>query len=694
MNKIRITLDPGHAKDYNRGSVSTYYESNRMYELALKLKGLLENYKIFEVYVTKSKLDCCPSLAERGNMAIKNGSRMFISLHSNACGTPSVYRTIVYQSVKRKDTDSFVQKMITAIANTFKKYGQGKEGEIVHNKTSSGADYYGVLRNATLSDGVEYAFLIEHDFHTNKEACVIMDNEKFWDECAVAEAKCIYDELKKLYIPDNLTTVVGKSTATLNVRTGPGLNYQRLGSFNKGDSVKVYSKNGAWYKVLWNGCAAWVSSSYVSLETNMVPNDETVDFSPPSQTPAIEIEPTPENVCATYLIMPTASMSGKVVTNVLNVRSGPDTSYRVIDTLTSGTLVGIHASQTGGENSLLKNWYYITYGTDEKHGFVCSDYVENQTETLPTAIVNANVGLNYRTGPSTTYEKVGCLPYGTRVYTLGVDSKNPTWMKIILSPTSNEVFYVSKAYLTAQVQTDSNDKVNVSVYIDCQYGKTIKDVAVRSMPSTSGRKISSLKANTIVCISNTVSDTSNSTKWLQIINGATYGYIDEAYVDIIYKPTNKDIVYTAEMENLIFNELPQMSAEEWFCKTLSGTVTSPFGWRTHPISGNMQFHSGIDIGARSGTSIVTPIDGICIYNGYDDSCGNMIILLDEMGRQHRFLHMVSPGIFSVGEFAFAGETVGQVGTTGNSTGNHLHYEIRLAPWAANDVIDPAKFSFQ
>lgn len=710
-NKIIITLDPGHGKDYNRGVIKTYYESNAVYEAYLMLKKYLDRYKIFDVKTTKPVLDCCPSLAERGSMAIQNNSRMFISLHTNAA-SESVAYTVTFSSVKRKQTSAFTSKVNSAITAIMRKYsGVGNDNGVLHKATSSGTDYYGVLRNAVLQDCIQYVFLIEHAFHTNTPSCQALLSVECWDEMMKKLAEMIYEETKKYYIGDNVATYTGTTTAALNIRSDPSVDAVKLGIFSNGASIKIVSKLDGWYKILYHGCAAYVSSEYVKAPST-IPEDCAVDFQLPDTDESGEdvTPPTSEKeFLAQYGIdidhIPDEDDVGKVNTSAgLNVRSGPDVSYAKTDALAQGTLVGIYEVNPLYAIKDIGNWYYINYVASDKttkHGFVSRDYIDRIIDTTPIGEVNEPSGLNYRTGPGTGYPKAGVLVYGTRVYMLGSASEDPSWEKIrLLDTTDKMVYYVSSKYLTevaVDLPTNPDDLPNQKYFIksiaDCSYATAIASgIAIRSVPDSRGTKIGSTTKDEIYVVTETLSVSSKA--WAKVVCGANYGYIDMDYLNILVPAQQINEVETPQEIAELVEQIPELSVKEWFMQTLGATITSDYGERIHPITNVTSFHYGIDFGAAANTPIYTMIDGIVIVNTYDTSYGNYLVILDEMGRRHYFAHMKCKGVVEVGTFVSAGQMIGNVGTTGDSTGNHLHYEVRLAPWDRTSTIDPNSIAFQ
>jgi len=103
-------------------------------------------------------------------------------------------------------------------------------------------------------------------------------------------------------------------------------------------------------------------------------------------------------------------------------------------------------------------------------------------------------------------------------------------------------------------------------------------------------------------------------------------------------------------------------------------VSSPFGSRTHPISGRQEHHSGIDIPAPTGTRIIAAADGIVRTSGRLGGYGNTVIIDHGNGYRTLYAHN-SRNRVSVGQRVNAGDHIADVGSTGVSTGPHLHFEI-------------------
>lgn len=113
----------------------------------------------------------------------------------------------------------------------------------------------------------------------------------------------------------------------------------------------------------------------------------------------------------------------------------------------------------------------------------------------------------------------------------------------------------------------------------------------------------------------------------------------------------------------------------WPCPS-SKTITSNYGYRIHPIQGTKKLHTGMDIGAKTGADVIASASGTVIMSQYYGGYGNCIIIDHGGGVSTLYAHM-SKLIAKNGDTVAAGEPIGKVGSTGNSTGPHLHFEVRI-----------------
>ena len=110
---------------------------------------------------------------------------------------------------------------------------------------------------------------------------------------------------------------------------------------------------------------------------------------------------------------------------------------------------------------------------------------------------------------------------------------------------------------------------------------------------------------------------------------------------------------------------------------VKGVLTSRFGPRNHPILKTVRLHAGVDWAAPTGTPVVAAFDGVVSYAGPGGGYGNLLKITHTGGIETRYAHL-HKFVASQGQRVQAGETVGLVGTTGRSTGPHLHFELRRA----------------
>ncbi|MCC6436440.1 MAG: M23 family metallopeptidase [Acidimicrobiales bacterium] len=123
-----------------------------------------------------------------------------------------------------------------------------------------------------------------------------------------------------------------------------------------------------------------------------------------------------------------------------------------------------------------------------------------------------------------------------------------------------------------------------------------------------------------------------------------------------------------------------------FIYPADGPVTSPFGYRVHPILGYSRLHAGTDIGASYGSPIWASKGGEVILAGWNGGYGNCVIIAHEGGLSTLYGHMSELAV-SEGQRVGQGEVIGWVGSTGASTGPHLHFEV----WVGGSATDPMNF---
>jgi murein DD-endopeptidase MepM/ murein hydrolase activator NlpD len=146
------------------------------------------------------------------------------------------------------------------------------------------------------------------------------------------------------------------------------------------------------------------------------------------------------------------------------------------------------------------------------------------------------------------------------------------------------------------------------------------------------------------------------------------------------------LLSTLSQQKALLSSIPTFSP-------VDGWITSGFGRRVSPFTGEKGVHQGIDIAAPIGTPILAPADGVVIFTGAKDGFGNFIMIAHGYGVVTRYGHnlqnMVQPG-----QKVSRGEQIATVGMTGRTTGPHCHYEIVVNGKTENPqkfILDMADF---
>ncbi|MBC8015093.1 MAG: peptidoglycan DD-metalloendopeptidase family protein [Sporomusaceae bacterium] len=142
----------------------------------------------------------------------------------------------------------------------------------------------------------------------------------------------------------------------------------------------------------------------------------------------------------------------------------------------------------------------------------------------------------------------------------------------------------------------------------------------------------------------------------------------------------QDLVATSQsIEQMIrrnqSNQGPSGSTGSMIWPTDVTLITSPYGWRTHPVFGTQRFHSGIDIGSDYGDTVSAADGGVVIFSDWMGGYGKAVIIEHGNSISTLYAHN-SELLVSEGQRVRKGEPISRVGSTGYSTGPHLHFEIR------------------
>ena len=183
----RIILDPGHVEGYNRGAAVGYYEGTAMYHYAYLLADKLRAAGL-DVGITRAKITDNPSLTARGKQA--KGADMFVSLHSNAAGSPSANGVTGFYSIKRDGDNAHATKWCNELAGLIN--GGTRARGASTRKGGGDWDYYTVIQSAVAA-GCPHVFLVEHGFHSNLAECAWLMQPANMEAMATLECGQICD---------------------------------------------------------------------------------------------------------------------------------------------------------------------------------------------------------------------------------------------------------------------------------------------------------------------------------------------------------------------------------------------------------------------------------------------------------------------------------------------------------------------
>jgi murein DD-endopeptidase MepM/ murein hydrolase activator NlpD len=130
------------------------------------------------------------------------------------------------------------------------------------------------------------------------------------------------------------------------------------------------------------------------------------------------------------------------------------------------------------------------------------------------------------------------------------------------------------------------------------------------------------------------------------------------------------------LEQVIDRALTRSSEPDANDLPVDGVMSSPEGWRKDPITAEIRYHAGIDIAAPAGTPIRAVAEGRVIESGVKSGYGNTVVIETEDGRKMVYAHS-NKNFVRVGDWVSSGEPIAEVGSTGRSTGPHVHFEVKF-----------------
>lgn len=152
------------------------------------------------------------------------------------------------------------------------------------------------------------------------------------------------------------------------------------------------------------------------------------------------------------------------------------------------------------------------------------------------------------------------------------------------------------------------------------------------------------------------------------------------------KQIDKTIDTTKEIKDYIGSRNDLFSATPMGWPVKDGSISSEFGERSAPMKEGGEFHTGVDISAKPGEAVTAAADGIVSFSSRSGGGGNIIAIEHGFGYTTYYAHN-KKNIVKVGQIVKRGDAVAYVGSTGSSTGPHLHYEI----WKNGINVDPAQY---
>ncbi len=223
-----------------------------------------------------------------------------------------------------------------------------------------------------------------------------------------------------------------------------------------------------------------------------------------------------------------------------------------------------------------------------------------------------------------------------------------------------------------QIQGRIGNLIQVSKVFETAMHKTMDSVGLK--PSQSDGPASASPVPSLAGLSGTGSSTTR--KEAAELHSLTLAMSDSV------QSIRRVVAFYQSHERLL-TELPTM----WPVRGGHGVITTFFGPAIHPFTHRMYLHTGVDIAYSEGTPIVAAANGVVITTAYQPlGYGNNVFIRHQFGFYTRYAHLMRIYVHE-GEHVKQGQVIGLLGTTGLSTGPHLHFEV----WLGNQVIDPMRF---
>lgn len=170
-----------------------------------------------------------------------------------------------------------------------------------------------------------------------------------------------------------------------------------------------------------------------------------------------------------------------------------------------------------------------------------------------------------------------------------------------------------------------------------------------------------------------------------ILKSAEFGDSGSIDIEAIKREMKETLESVAEIKKYISEQKNVLLATPsgW---PIRGQISSHFGMRHHPVTGVRKFHTGLDIRASMGTDVKATADGIVCFSGWTSGSGHIVVVEHGHGFSTAYAHN-KENFVKVGQTVKKGEKIAASGSSGISTGPHLHYEV----WKNGKQIDPNQF---
>ena len=264
----KVFIDAGHGGTDPGALGYGYRESDLNLQVAKKVEAKLKS-KGIDVKMSRNS-DIFYSLSERAEMANDYGADAFVSIHQNSAEAKSANGIETYYN-RNKEEDK-------PLSNDIQKQVISQTG--ANNRGVKNAEFTVLVKSEMISALVECGFI------TNESEVKKLSDSSYQDKLATGIANGIEEYLKSnVIIEESQITAIGKvvNADILNVRKGPSISFDIIGTLNGGDKVKIIGESNGWYKIEYNGTYGYVSESYIELDTTEPDQDNKINFTDVSQ---------------------------------------------------------------------------------------------------------------------------------------------------------------------------------------------------------------------------------------------------------------------------------------------------------------------------------------------------------------------------------------------------------------------------